>query len=241
MQGNFQSLVVADQKIAQMRELAQMGTGLVEDAVQGLQGDSRQTAREFIGRREAAGTRLLLESRLYEESCLEPMANMFVALDKQFLETPVEVLILGDGAMFDPVTGAPIPGTREHLTDYDMVPNYAARAVGASTALSKGMKQERYLQLLQAMGTPLGQAAMGSINAVNFWRGIFREFEVPNLNEVFMKNPQMQGVVDQASGGAGLGGVPSSGQIVQGAGPLPIPAMAGAPTGQDIQNTMPGT
>lgn len=241
MQSNLEGLTVADNKIAQIREMTQMGSGIVEDAVQGLQGDSRQTAREFIGRREAAGTRLLLESRLYEECALEPMANFFVALDKQFLEAPIEVLILGDNATTDPVTGMPINNSRETITDHDMVPNYSARALGATSALSKGMKQERLIQLLQALASPLGQAAMGSINAVNFWRGMFREFEVPNLNEIFTNNPQLSMLAAQAGAaqGAGAQGVPTSGQVAMGNGPLPLPAMAGGEVNpQSLVNTL---
>lgn len=226
---DLSGLTVADAKIAQMRMLGNMGTGIVDDAVAGLQGtDQRQTAREFVGRREAAGTRLLLESRLYEEMMLEPMANMFVALDKQFLELPVEVLILGDGAMLDPVTQTPIPQSRERLSGYDLSPNYAARALGASVGLSKGMQQQSLVQLLTAMGGPLGQAVMGQINVVNFWRSIFRAFDVHNVNEIFMQDPRLKSLLtmnnEMLLGGGqrtasglivpqGLAGVPTSGQI----------------------------
>lgn len=226
---DLSGLTVADRKVDQMRDAVQMGTGIVDDAVAGLGGDSRQTAREFQGRREAAGTRLLLESRFYEETMFEPLANQFMALDRQFLELPVEVLILGDAAMLDPVTRQPIPASRVELDGYDLVANYSARALGSTSALSKGMKQDKLLQLLQAMATPLGQVAMGQINAVNFFRGIFREFEVPNINEIFNVNPQLQQLAQQAAGGmGGVEQVPTSGQMIQGA---QIPAMAGEAQG----------
>jgi hypothetical protein len=138
MQPYMQGLSVADQKISQIREFLQMGTGIVDDAVQGIGGDSRQTAREFIGRREAAGTRLMLESRIYEETMLEPMANMFAALSKQFLEPPVEVLILGDGSQIDPVTNMPIPASRETLSAYDLFPSYTADAAAESALVASG-------------------------------------------------------------------------------------------------------
>lgn len=233
MKSDLSGLTVADGKIAQVQEFTQMGTGIVDDAIQGLQGSDRQTAREFIGRREAAGTRLLLESRLYEEMCLEPMANMFVALDKQFLDLPVEILILGDGSSMDPVTGRPIPGSRETLDEYDLVPNYAARALGATSALSKGMKQERLIQLLQALQGPVGQVVLGQINSINFFRSIFREFEVPNINEIFEGTPPLQQMTQNVNGMMGQQGVPSSGQIANGNGPLPLPGIPAeqAPTG----------
>lgn len=223
---NVQGLTVADSKIAQVREFLQMGTGIIDDAVQGLQGGDRQTAREFIGRREAAGTRLLLESRIYEEMLLEPLANQMAALNKQFLSLPVEVLILGDGAQLDPVTNMPIPASREQLTGYDLVPNYAARAIGASSGLTKTMRQQNLLQLLQTLASPLGQAVMGQINAVNFFRNIFREFEVPNINEIFQVNPQLQALMQSASGGQGMAAIPTSGQIVNG-GPSVLAGLPG--------------
>lgn len=223
--GNLQGLSVADAKLDLASRYAQMGMGIYDDAVMGAQGDSRQTAREFLGRREAAGTRLNLESMLYERGYLEPCANMMVALDKQFLDLPVEVLILGDAAVNDPVTGEPIQSSREQLDGYDMVPNYAARAYGAMSALSKGVMQTNLLQLSQMVSA--NQATMGAINQINFWRGIFREFEIPNINEIFQKAPPnaLEQVLNQASGGAGIGAVPSTKELVNGAVP---PGMEGA-------------
>ncbi len=236
---NLQGLTVADNKISQVREFLQMGTGIVDDAVAGLQGNDRQTAREFVGRREAAGTRLLLESRIYEEILLEPLANMFVALDKQFLDLPVEVLILGDAAQIDPVTNMPIPASRETLDGYDLTANYAARALGATMGLSKDMKQNNLMQLLQALSSPLGQSLMGQINAVNFFRGIFKEFDVPNINEIFQTNPMLNSMMMQASGGQGMGAIPSSGQVAA-QGPSALPQMNGMQgmQGADIRSLL---
>lgn len=233
IQPSMQNLAVADQKLAQIREFLQMGTGIVDDAVAGLGGDSRQTAREFVGRREAAGTRLMLESRIYEETMLEPMANMFAALSKQFLEPPIEVLILGDGSQLDPITNMPIPASRETLSGYDLFPTYSARALGATMGLSKQMQQQNLLQLLQALASPLGQSLMGQINAVNFFRSIFRTFEVPNINEIFTVNPMLQQMLQNPqlqqmmAGGAGMNGIPTSGQIANG-GPSVLPGMPGS-------------
>lgn len=246
LQANLNGLLTATEKIQQMQEFANMGSGIVDDAVQGLGGADRQTAREFIGRREAAGNRLLLESRIYEEVYLEPVANMMVALDKQFLDTPLEVLILGDSAVLDPVTGQPIGSTREHLDAFDLVPNYAARACGATAALSKGMKQQTLVQLLQAMaGFP---QIWGQINVMNFWRGIFREFEVPNINEIFTTTQPLNDMLQQMGGN--LGGIPSSGQIVSGLQgwqsqamgnqmtPTGLPSMQGVPLNMDMLHAL---
>lgn len=251
MQMPHPNLMVADSRITLMKDFGNMASGIVDDAVQGIGGDAReQTAREFIGRREAAGNRLLLESRIYEEAYLEPLANMFVALDKQFLEMPLEVLILGDNAVLDPVTQQQIGGTREHLDDYDLVPNYAARAMGATSGLTKGMRKQDLIQLLTAMGSPMGQVVMGQINAVNFWRGIFREFEIPNLNEIFITNPMLNQMVTNIGFG-GVQNVPTSGQVVQGGQPgqspimgqsqgagLPMPSLNAVPLNMDMSNAL---
>jgi hypothetical protein len=253
MQPIMEGLSIADNKLAQMREFLQMGTGIVDDAVQGLSGDSRQTAREFVGRREAAGTRLMLESRIYEECMLESIANQFMALNKQFLEPPIEINVLGDGAMIDEMTGRPLPASKEILGPYDLMPNYTARALGATMGLSKQMQQQNLLQLLQALSSPLGQSLMGQINAVNFFRGIFKTFEVPNINDIFVTNPMLQQFMEspelqQMMQGRGLSGVPTSGQIAS-QGPSVIagipglaPAQQGAAGGllapPDISNQM---
>ena len=228
---NMAGIQQGERAAEEMRRYAEMGTGMDENSVQGLDGGSdRQTAREFVGRREAAGTRLLLESRLYEEGYLEPLANLMVSLNKQFLPLPKEVLILGDSAMIDPVTRQPITQTREILDGHDLTPDYAARAVGASSSLSRGVRQQNLSGLFQmAVSSP---EIMGATNVINFWRMMLREFEVPNVNELVSTEPQLQQALQQASGGAGIGGVPTSGQIAQGqpnGGMTVLPAQGGMP------------
>lgn len=260
LQPNLNALTMADAKINQVRDFAQMGTGITEDGIAGIGGDGRQTAREFIGRREAAGTRLALESRLYEETLLEKHANMMMALNKQFLETPVEITVLGDIAMTDPTTGEPLPATRVELDNFEMMHNYNARATGASTTLSKMTRQQSYIQLLQAMASPLGQAVIGNINAVNFFKGIFRDFDVPNINEIFKTNDQLQQMVNQAGFQqasevptspemaqnplmamlAGAGGAPPQGGPPQGAAPGPLPPGVEGDSGANPAVGIPG-
>jgi hypothetical protein len=214
MTSNLDSMLVGDQKMGQMQQFVQMATGLYDDVVKGgPSSGGRQTAREVMARREAAGTRLMLESRLYEEMYLERLGNMVMANNKQFLQPPVEINILGDASQMDPVTGEQISASRELMTPYDMMYTYAARATGATTALSKGMQQQNLIALLGAMAQM--PQVFGAINAVNFWRNMFRAFEVPNINELFQQsgNP-LQQLVTQATGGQGdINAVPSSGQI----------------------------
>jgi len=239
MQMNLNGLAVANDKVDQMRGLTNMGTAIHDDVVQGLEGSDRQTAREFLGRREAAGTRLLLESKLYEEMYLEPLGNLMVWNNRQFLEAPVAIKVLGDNAQYDPVTKMPIADTRTTMTDMDIMQDYAARAMGATSQLSRMTRKQDLVQLITAMGSPLGQMVMGNINAVNFWRGVLREFEFPYVNEIFQANPAqnpLAALVQNATGGqGGLAQVPTSGQMVQG---VPLPGMQGSLQGQEINAPM---
>lgn len=215
MRADLQGVALGGQKTQEMRQYIQMGTGIVDDAVQGLEGSDRQTAREFVGRREAAGTRLMLESRLYEEMYLEPLGNQMMALNRQFLSGPAEIMILGDNALKDPVTGAPLPSTRAQIEDYEIIPQYYARAMGATSALSRGVRQQNLGQLLQYISANPQMA--GAVNMVNFLRQMFREFELPNINSLMNQQPGLQQILSQASGGApDATGVPTSGQMANG-------------------------
>jgi len=174
----------------------QQGTGIIEDTVQGGPG-SRQTDREYLGRAEAVATRLMLESRLFEEGFLEPLADQFVDLNRQFMTEDREVFILGPNATTDPVTGLPVPATtRQTITGWDLVPNYEARAVGASTRLGRAARQQNLTFLLQAASAnPISAAA---VNWINFFRQIFREFEIENVNELIQSQPEMERVLSQS-------------------------------------------
>lgn len=223
MQANLANLAQADQTVEQLRTYIQMGSGIHDDVGQGLPGPDRETARGMLARREAAGTRLNLESLLYERTYYEPLGNMQVSLNKQFLETPTEVMILGDNAMVDPITQMPIVDTRTTISEDDMRYAYNVRAIGASSGLTKTVRQQNMIQLLQAMASPMGQMAMGAINVVNFWKTIFRDFDIPNINEIFQQNPMLMQQVGM-TGAAGPGGVPSPEQMT---GQVPIPGVGG--------------
>jgi hypothetical protein len=217
MDTNLEGIALGDSKIMQMRQAIQGATGIIEDAVQGLPGGDRQTAREFVGRREAAGTRLMLESRIYEEAYLEPLGNMFSALNKQFLQTPRQVMILGDSATIDPITQAQIPTSRETITGPDLVIDYAARAVGASAAISLAVRQQNDMQFLQIIGAVPGM--IGAINSTNLLRQVMRDLEFTNVNELInqqvAQNPALQQQLAMATGGeGGAENVPESDELV---------------------------
>jgi len=186
---------------AEMAAYIERATGITDDTVQGLaSGPDRETARAFMSRREASGSRLLLESRIYEEMYLEPLANMMMRLNRQFLEGPVEVYILGENSQTDPDTGAPIQDTRTTLEGYELANSYTARAVGATNNLSKLVRRQELVPLLQAVSA--NPYAAGAVNFVNFFRQIFREFDMDNVNELInqhaQQNAQMAQVMEQA-------------------------------------------
>jgi hypothetical protein len=196
---NLQGVQMGGQMTQMVWNWMQQGTGIIEDTVQGGPG-SRQTAREYIGRAEAVATRLMMESRHFEENFLEPLADSFVDLNRQFMTVSREVFILGPNATTDPVTGLPVPeSSRQTITGWDLVPNYEARAVGASTRLGRAARQQNLTFLLQAAAAnPIAAAA---VNWINFFRTIFREFEIENVNELIQSAPEMQRALAQTGAG----------------------------------------
>jgi len=208
VQPNLQGMQMGGQMTNVVWQWMQQGTGIIEDTVMGGSGE-RQTAREFIGRSEAVATRLLMESRLFEEHFLEPLANQFVDLNRQFLSLPREVFILGGNAVIDPVTGLPIPETtRQTISGWDLVPNYEAQAIGATTRLGRASRQQNLTFLLQAASA--NPIAASAVNWINFFRNIFREFEISNVNELINTEPQMQAMLAQ-SGAQRANQVPEAG------------------------------
>lgn len=177
----------------------QQGSGIIEDTVQGGQGQ-QQTARQYLGRSEAVATRLLMESRLFEEAFLEPLADAFVDLNRQYMTQDREVFILGGNAITDPNTGEPIPQqTRETITGWDLVPNYNAHAVGSTQQLGKMQRQQNITFLMQAAGQ--NPMAASAVNWIAFFRQIFREFDMDNVNELIATPEQMQQMMAAQKGG----------------------------------------
>jgi hypothetical protein len=199
MQPNLQGIQFGSQMTESAWRWMQQGSGIIEDTIMGG-GGGRQTAREFLGRSEAVATRLMMESRLFEETFLEPLADTFVDLNRQFLEEAREVFILGDNATKDPVTGQPIQMTRQMVEGWDLVANYEAHAVGSLTRLARSQRQQTLIFLIQAMSQNPQIAA--AVNWINFFRDTLREFEIANLNEILNTPEQMQQMMQAAKGQA---------------------------------------
>ena len=195
---DLRGLELAYQEIAQLWQWIQQGTGIIEDTVQGAPASRRQTAREFQGRQENVLTRLMLETRLAEEGFVEPLANMFVALNRQFLPVPMQVPILGSDAVVNPITGYPMPQEPIDFDLEDINHNYKARAVGATQMLGKNAKQQNMLALMQIMGgNPVG-AQM--VNWASFLKQVFEAFDMRNFDELINQQPTQAGQAGQEQG-----------------------------------------
>jgi hypothetical protein len=197
---NTQGIQQAYQEIAQLWQWIQSSTGISEDVVSGMPSNNRQTAREYLGRQEAVLTRLMLEARLAEEGFVEPLANKFRQLNRQYLKVPHEVKILGSVATVNPITGYPLPQEPQIVDLADLNPDYRARAMGATQMLGKNVRQQNLIAVLQAASA--NPVATQMVNWANFFRLIFRAFDLDNTDELLNQQPTMAGM--------GAGGAPGA-------------------------------
>ena len=206
---DFKGLQTGGAMASTMWQFIQMGTGVQEDTVMGMDsgGSDRQTAREFMGRREASGTRLMLESVLYDSKYLEPLGNFYQSMNHQFLELPRQVLVLGDAAILDPNTGERIDETRVTIDGEELNNQYAARAMGTTMHMSAETEKANMLQMFQVLASANEQVT-GAFNMVNFFRDMLQKFGFKNVNEIVNNQQQLQ----QANAMGGQGGMPSDDQ-----------------------------
>jgi hypothetical protein len=211
---NMSGMQIGAGQMEMLWRFIQMGSGVQEDTIMGMGagGGDRQTAREFMGRREASGTRLMLESVMYESTYLEPLGNQFMSMNAQLLEVPREVLILGDAAKADPNTGQDIPISRETVEGWDLVRSYSARALGSTMSISKQARQATDIQVFQILAGAQPFVA-GAVNMTNFIRQMLRNLDYPNVNEFVKKVPDINAIVEQAGIKGGVGAVPEAGDM----------------------------
>lgn len=209
---DMRSLSVGGQMVQMLWSFIQMGSGVQEDTVMGMpRGGVEQTAREFQGRREASGSRLMVESILYEKNYFEPMGNYFESMNAQLLDVPRQVLILGDAAKNDQVTGQPISVSRETINGWDLIQSYSAKAYGSSTSMSREARKANDLTMFQILATA-NESIAGSFNMVNFLRQMLRTLDYHNVNEIIQKQPTVQDML--ARGGVGQASqVPEAGDM----------------------------
>jgi hypothetical protein len=188
---DLRGLQLAYTEIGQLWNWIQQGTGIVEDTISGMPSSSRQTKAEFVGRQENVLTRLMLEARLAEEAFIEPLANNFRDLNKQFLTVPHEVKILGNDAQINPITGFPMPQEPTQVNLEDINADYRARATGATQMLGRQMRQQNLMMLLQTM--QVNPIALQMVNWNAFLRQTFEAFDMKNTDELFNTQPTQLG------------------------------------------------
>lgn len=229
-------------EIATLYSYIQMGGGITED-VAGLDvTGNRQTAREFLGKQENALTRIALCTQLAEKGWLEPLANTYRALNRQFLQVPKIAQMLGPTAFFNPRTGQPMPPEPAVVSLDDVNMDYRALAYGSSQMLGKAIRQQNYMGFLQSAGAimgvvgPLAPALIMSVN----WMALLKEgaelFDFKNLNEIFNDIPAVQA----AGGLGGAGGAPSApGAVGQTQLPMLSPDIIGNQLGGSLTDFAP--
>jgi hypothetical protein len=182
---DLRGMQIAYQEIGQLWGWIQQATGIVEDTVQGGQGtNDRQTLGEFRGRQANVMTRLMLEARLADEGFVEPLADTFRALNRQFLTVPHQVKILGTYAVTNMITGRPLPQEPVNIGLDDINMDYRARAVGSIHMLGKEYRQQAMMMLMQAVSA--NPIAAQLLNWTAFFRQLFVDFEMRNLDELLM-------------------------------------------------------
>jgi hypothetical protein len=225
---NMAGLQAAYQEIGQLWQFMQLGSG-INDIVMGTQQSDRETARGFLGRQENTMTRLMLEARIAEEGFIEPLANSFRNLDRQFLTLPYEQKILGSVSTVNPITGLPYPQQTETIDWDDMAPDYRARAVGASQMVGKSARQQNFVSLLQMMSA--NPALMQMVNWANFARQMFDLFDFKNVEELLVTQVP---AVNQAADQSGMDPMTVASQVSQ-----PLSQLNPDILGQ-LMNTQPG-
>lgn len=201
---DLRGLQHAEVEVEQLWRWMQQGVGQIEDTTMGTAGVSkRQTRAEFLGRQESISTRLLLETRLAEEGWIEPLANAFRYLNRQHLQVPREIRILGEQATINPITGEQLAPEDRRLDLNDLYPDYDVRAKGATQAMSKAQQQQNLAMLIQMIGA--NPAAATYVNWVAVLRQTFKAFEFSNMNEMLSVSPQMMAMNAQMLGGGPRG------------------------------------
>lgn len=196
LQMNLSGLQAAYQEIGQMWQFMQMGSGM-NDIVLGINPSQDETARGALARQEGAMTRLAFEAVLAEEGFIEPLANDFVRLDREFLPMPYQAKILGSMSQINFVTG--LPYTERVSVDFDdLVPDYRARAVGARHMIGKSLRQQNFMGLLQVLQS--NPAMMQLINWANFARQTFELFDFKNVDELLVNQVPMVNQIAAESG-----------------------------------------
>lgn len=206
LQWDLQAYPIVANEVEAISRYIDMGTGVQRDTIQGMLNNDRQTAREYLGRMEQARTRLGLEAKLFERQVIERLADDMVIMDRQYLEVPRMVSLIGSAAQWDPDTGQPLPPQLEALSIDDLNQDHRIRALGASNMLPKAMTRQDLMTALQVMSqNPFALQTTNWMAFFNkFWRGFgFNPREMMNVSPQAVQNNQAAAMQGQGGGQPG--------------------------------------
>lgn len=242
VQFNLEAYGLVVNELEAISRYIDMSTGTQRDTIQGMLSGDRQTAREFLGRMEQARTRLGLEAKLFERQVIEGLVDDIRMLNRQFLQMPRMVDLIGANALRDPDTGEMLPPESPAMVDIqDINANHRIRAIGASNMLSKSMLRQDYLAAMQGIAAIPG--AMQRTNWVAFLSKFWRAFEF-NPSEMIVKpqvgTPENDQVLMESGG---MQGEPGGDMLEQLAPSIlgqqsggEVPGMAGTAGGNGVMN-----
>lgn len=230
VQFNLEAYGLVVNELEAISRYVDMATGAQRDTIQGaLAGGGGGTAREFLGRMEQARTRLGLEAKLFERAVIEPLAADFLALDRQFLDVPKAVHLIGSAAQMDPDTGMPMADLTQEVQLMDINLDHRIRAIGASEMLTKSMKRQDLMTASQLVGSnPTG---LQTTNWTSFWSKFWRAFDF-DPREMMVQGgaqPSMNTAAAAGASGAPTGPYGVTGDMLD--------TLAGSPV-QGAPNTM---
>jgi hypothetical protein len=180
---DMRGLPLADQEIKGLWGWMQQSTGMIEDTMMGGPSSREQTATEYGGRTQAVLTRQMLELLLAGNLWLEPLANTFHQYNRQFLKMPKEVMLIGEDAEIDPITGLAQPPTMQQVGLQDLNMDYRAVSSGAANMIGKQARRNDIMALtgLLQQNPVAGQA----MNWVAWLRYVMTVFDLPNTKDFF--------------------------------------------------------
>jgi hypothetical protein len=200
-QVNLQGLSSGIETTQLLWQYMQRVSGILDESVIGVRAPGRSTARGDLSRAEAVAVRLVLEAMLFEQQILEPLADAYMAHDKQFLIPPKEYLILGNAMKTDPQTGSSISVERGTIYPKDLTGNYSAKAVGTQLRAIRSDRIQDFLLMTQIIGQSPSLAAAAS--SAGWIKLIAREMGLGHeVNELLSQNPQMAELLAAVGGDA---------------------------------------
>lgn len=196
---NLQGLQAGMEMTQVLWQYMQRVSGILDESVIGVRAPGRSTARGDLARGEAVAVRLVLEALLFEKQVCEPLADAFMAHNKQFLSAPRQFLMLGQAATVDPITKKKIQVERGTIFPNDLTKNYAAMAMGTQMRMIRSDRVQDLMLMTQILGQSPTLAAAAS--SAGWIRLIARELGVGHeVNDLLVDDPAYAQMIAAAGG-----------------------------------------